>query len=208
MERHVCLLCKEEFSKTNNLNRHLSLNRCKANMLEIHEKIKNLSQTVKTLNEKCTSLTLDIKGNHNTVKDSNNIININININDINSLDTSYIGSERMEKIVNTFDESNIKLLVGDFIRDILANKNHPENHVVKYIRKKPATFSTLTKDKDGNLINIVKDLGDTLLIIKDPVLEVLRSKINEYLRDYKNTPEYNRYKAKELLEELRKEQI
>jgi hypothetical protein len=192
------MICEECFTRNSSLIDHLKNKRCKVDFVLLHEKIKELT-------EKISSIV--INGDNNNTNNNTNIENviINFHVNDISSLDTSYIKPEKMKELVNKFNDFNMNLLISEYIKNILCNKEHPENHAVKYVKRKPQTYSSLVKDTDGNLINVIKNLSDSCALLEAPILETLKEKLTEYIKDFKEDPKYDRKKAFGIWEELKK---
>jgi hypothetical protein len=187
-----CIFCNEEFSRKGNLNKHLGDKRCKVDMIKLHEEV--------------LSLRNNALGN-SMIGDSNIQNNITINIekieivNHIGNLDTSYIEPEKMKELVDKYDKTKLNLLLGNYIKDIICNKDHPENHAVKYLKKKPPTFNNLIQDN----LNTIKGLKDSCELLEAPILEKLKEKLTEYIKDFKEDPNYDRKKAFGIWEELKK---
>lgn len=126
-----CYFCKNSFQRKYTLDRHLKENRCesfkKMNALDIHNMLRNnnVNSNINVYNEKCTI---------------NNINNIHIErieiINPINNLDTKYIEPSKMKEFVDEYNYPKLNLLLGNYIKDIICNKNQPQNHSVKYVKR------------------------------------------------------------------------
>jgi hypothetical protein len=134
---------------------------------------------------------LTINGNNNTITNSNNDINmkIEININPITKLNINYIEPEKMKALIEQYDDKNsdkLNLLLSNYIKDVICDNEHPENHAVKYTKKKPPTYNSITEDIDGNSISIIKGLKDTCELLSDPILNQLKSKMKEFIKKYK----------------------
>lgn len=206
MAEIVCLFCNETFSKNSNLNKHLSGRRCKVDLVELHKKFFDL-------NQKAATVTINGDSNLTTTNGSiiaNNTININVSVNSIENLDVSYIADSVMKKLASEYrpGEPSVNLLISDYIKQMLCNKEHPENHPVKYIQKKPPLFNTKMLDSDGKIINVVKNLSETLALIHDPILNILISKLKDYIENYKEDPEYDRKKVNSIYREMKQETV
>lgn len=194
-----CFFCNEEFTRKSSLNTHLNDRRCKVDILKIHELHKELlTKPGNNIIDSNANI-----GNNNTIME-NVTIKIEI-VNHIGNLDTSFIESGKMKDLVEKYDKSKSNLLLGEYIKDMICNKDHPENHAVKYIKKKPPTYNSLVEDIDGNLINVIKGLKETCELLEAPILEKLKEKLKEYIKDYKQDPKYDRKKAGEIWEEFKK---
>lgn len=205
---NLCCFCNKTFQKKFNLHRHLKENQCDAykeiSPFDMHERIVALQNQVKTQTI-----------GDNTHINSHNINNISVvvNINPITKLDLTYIPPAKMKEMIEKYNdghsEEHFNLLIGDYLQDVLCNKEHPENHSVKYIKKYPPTFNSKIQDSDGKTIDVIKGLKDTCDILTDPVLDVLRTKLNECVKKYKKDElfDYDMYEEtiKAIKEELQK---
>ena len=199
----ICYFCNNTFNKKYNLNRHLKENRCesfkKMSALDIHNMLRNnnVKSNINTYNEKCTV---------------NNINNIHIErieiVNHINNLDTAYIEPSKMKELVDKYNYPKLNLLLGNYIKDIICNKNQPQNHSVKYVKKNPPTYNSLVQDSDGNLINVVKNLKDSCELLTDPILEILKTKLKQYIKHYKREDDYDIGTVNDICKELNKDAV
>lgn len=195
-----CYFCNIEFNKKYNLNRHLKENRCesfkKMNALDIHNMLtkNNVKSNINTYNEKCTINNIHIE-------------RIEI-VNHINNLDTTFIEPSKMKEMVDKYNYPKLNLLLGNYIKDIICNKNQPQNHSVKYVKKNPPTYNSLVQDSDGNLINVVKNLKDSCELLTDPILEILKTKLKQYIKHYKNDDDYDIDTVNDICKELNKDAV
>lgn len=208
--KHQCLFCNAEFNRKDNLTRHLQNNSCavgkKMTLLDFHNKIEELQNSIRELS---------INGDHNTTNVNSPTINLNITINPITRLTLDYIPPEHMKSIIEQFDSdpSKFNLLFTNYLNNVLCNKEHPENHSIKYIKKYPPTFQSVIQDENGNVIDTIKGLKDTCDILTDPILDALKSKLKECIKTYKhenNGLDYDLYEdaIRELRKELKKDNI
>lgn len=162
---------------------------------DIHEII--ITQSGKELDKQrnlTESVRLSNKYNINT--NIENVENLTINIerieimNPINKLDTCYIEPDKMKQLIEEYNYPKLNLLLGNYIKDIICNKEQPQNHSVKYVKKKPPTYNSIIQDSDGNLINVVKNLKDSCELLTEPILETLKLKLKQYIKYYKNDDE------------------
>jgi hypothetical protein len=214
MKLQICSFCNFNFKRKDNLLKHLRENRCEIgksmSLLDIHERISSLQDKVNGLS---------ISGNQNetNINSKNNVhntINIAININPVTNLNLDYIQPEKMKKLIEECspDHTKMSLLLSDYLQEIFCNKEHPENHSVRYIKKYPPTFNSKVQDSNGKTIDVIKGLKDTCDILTDPVLDVLRTKLNECVKKYKKDEffDYDMYEEtiKAIKEELQKPAI
>ena len=152
------------------------------------------------------------------IQHNNNItnnINLNIQIQPITKLSLQHISPEKMKQVIETYDGDKQKLhfLLTDYLNNVLCDLEHPENHAIKYTKKYPPTFNSITEDSDGNIITTIKGLKDTCELLTDPVLDVLKVKLSECIKKYKKEEDdydYSLYEdaIKELRKELKKDNI
>jgi hypothetical protein len=211
---HICSFCNFNFKRKDNLLKHLKENRCeigrKMTLLDMHERISSLQNKVNGLS---------ISGNENetNINSKNHIhntINIAININPVTKLNLDYIDPEKMKRLIEECspDHTKMRLLLSGYLQEIFCNKEHPENHSVKYIKKYPPTFNSKIQDSNGKTIDVIKGLKDTCDILTDPVLDVLKIKLNECIKKYKKNDffDYDMYEEtiRTIKEELQKPAI
>ena len=211
----ICNICSNSFTQKVNLQRHLNEKRCKSPLLA---DLSKLSDFLFQQEEKIKHLTkqLTINGNNNTVNNSNNDINmkIEININPITKLNVNYIEPEKMKALIESYDNGSSKnpdklnLLLSDYIKDVICDEQHPENHAVKYTKKKPPTYNSITEDADGNPVTVIKGLKDTCELLSDPILNQLKSKMKEFVNKYKgdDDPNFDYSLYEDAINQLRKE--
>lgn len=75
--------------------------------------------------------TVSIDGSNNNVliNSQQNVFNIKVEIqvNPINKLDLNCIDFEKMKELIVEYDDkSKINLLLSDYVKDVLCNKEHP----------------------------------------------------------------------------------
>jgi len=205
---NICRFCNTVYSRKENLLRHLRENSCpvgkKMTLLDFHNKIEELYKNG-----------IIINGNNNQTN-SHNTFNINIQIQPITKLSLEHISPDKMKQIIEMYDSDKSKLtfLLTEYLNGILCDQAHPENHAVKYVKKYPPTFNSITEDSEGNIITTIKGLKDTCELLSDPVLDVLKSKLVECIKKYKKDDDtnydYSLYQnaIKEIRKELKKDNI
>jgi hypothetical protein len=213
--KYICKLCSNTFTQKKNLFTHLNERRCKSPLLtdlwKLNEVLIQQEEKIKELSKQ-----LNITGNNNTVMNSNNDINmkIEININPITKLNVSYIEPEKMKALIESYDDGSSKnsdklnLLLSNYIKDVICDNDHPENHAVKYTKKKPPTYNSLIEDIDGNTVSVIKGLKDTCELLSDPILNKLKLKIKEFINKYKcdDDPNFDYSLYEDAINQLRKE--
>jgi hypothetical protein len=211
--KHLCIFCNSNFERKYTLDRHLKENRCesfkKMTAFDVSEMIKSFKSTLVTNVNQTTHTT---HNTHNTHIE--NVENLTINIekieivNSINKLDASYIEPIKMKELIEGYSYPKLNLLLSNYIKDIICNKDHPENHSIKYVKKKPPTYNSVMEDSDGNLINVIKNLNDSCIILTEPILETLKSKLKQYIKHYKNEDDYDKEAVDDIYKELNKEAV
>lgn len=222
--KFICNICSSNFTQKHSLHTHLNERRCKSPLVDLIKlnqylfeqqcKLKEYEEIIKEKEEKIKQLT--ITGNNNTVMNSNNDINmkIEININPITKLNIEYIAPEKMKALIENYDDGSSKnpeklnLLLSDYIKDVICDTQHPENHAVKYTKKKPPTYNSLIEDTEGNTVSVIKGLKDTCELLSDPILNKLKSKMKEFINKYKgdNDPNFDYSLYEDAINQLRKE--
>ena len=207
---NVCRFCNHSYKRKEHLIRHLRDNSCSVGremtLLDFHNKLEELSKNGIVIN-----------GNNNrTDINSHNTFNINIQIQPITKLSLEHISPDRMKQVIESYDTDKTKLnyLLTEYINGVLCDQEHPENHAVKYVKKYPPTFNSITEDSEGNTITVIKGLKDTCELLSDPVLDVLKIKLGECIKKYKKEDDtnydYSLYEdaIKEIRKELKKDNI
>ena len=223
--KFTCNICSSNFTQKHSLNTHLNERRCKSELItdliklnqylfEQQSKLKEYENIIKEKEEKIKQLT--ITGNNNTVMNSNNDINmkIEININPITKLNIEYIEPEKMKVLIENYDNGTsrnpdkLNLLLSDYIKGVICDKEHPENHAVKYTKKKPPTYNSLIEDTEGNTVSVIKGLKDTCELLSDPILNQLKVKMKEFINKYKteDDPNFDYSLYEDAINQLRKE--
>lgn len=223
--KFTCNICSNTFTQKHSLQTHLNEKRCKSELLmdlnKLNQylfvqqsKLKEYESIIRENEERIKQLT--VNGNYNTITNSNNDINmkIEININPITKLNVSYIAPEKMKTLIETYDDGTSKnpeklnLLLSDYIKNVICDNEHPENHAVRYTKKKPPTYNSLIEDTDGNTVSVIKGLKDTCELLSDPILNKLKFKMKEFINKYKgdNDPNFDYGLYEDAINQLRKE--
>lgn len=129
-----CLFCNTEFRDTVTLKRHLNRKTPCIELITLHERFEKLLKTknnTTTIGEVKNAIVSN--GDHNQLMN----IKIEINVNPVTNLNIDYLKPEVMKGLVDC-NSGKLNLLMSDYIKEIVCNKEHPENHSVKYIKKKP----------------------------------------------------------------------
>lgn len=200
---HVCQICNYNFKKKQYLNRHLNEKRCKSPLLDDWMSLHSLLEHLRNQNQQ--------NNNNNNNRDIS-MNNIEMNINSICSLELDYIQPEEMKKIVEKFDQvqynnpSYLQILLSDYIKNMIHDKEHPENHVVKYIRRRPPTFNCRIQDEDDNVIEVLRELKEASEVLSDPILTIIKSKFKEFLKKYRHHEEFDYDLYEDTIQHMHKE--
>lgn len=154
-----CLFCKDSFSTKGNLTRHLRNKKCKSPLLDdwvlLHEFIQPFQYKLEY--QELPSVP---------------------EINDIKSLNLSYLTPDRMKPVL---DRYHIDLL-EEYISEIIYNKEHPENHIVKYNTRYPPTFVY-----EGSVLF----LDAVIRKLEAPIGDIIELHKRRCLKIYKNDTEF-----------------
>lgn len=195
-----CRLCQNVFKKKQSLQVHLSEKRCKSEYAFDLVKLHHLLEQKDTL----------IDSLRTTPKDFN--ININIEINPITKLKIDHIDTEKMKRLIEIYDKcktpEKLNILLSGYIKDLMCDSEHPENHAVKYVKKKPPTYNSLIEDINGNTVNVIKGLKDTCELLSHPILDKLKVKLIEFIKKYKpdEDPDFDFSLYEDVILQLKKE--
>jgi NAD-dependent dihydropyrimidine dehydrogenase PreA subunit len=212
-----CPFCNMSFTRKDNVTKHIKEDRCiKAKEMtpyDFYKIIDDLQERLTCIdNEKVSNSVTNFNYN---VKNYNNYtsINVQIQILPINKLSLDHISPDKMKELIEKYDHDRTKLqfLLKDYINNILCDNEHPENHAIKYIKRYPPTFNSVTEDSEGNIITVIKGLKDTCELLSDPLLDVLKVKLTECIKKYKkdtadDNSDYDYTLYEDAIRELRKE--
>ena len=154
-----CSYCCKEFSRIDNLNRHLKTCKMKNNVLSEN---KELRETVEKLLIECSEMKNLLKNTTNETKKSTVLQHsISDNNNNTNSLNTT---NNNNTIIINNYGEEDTKYITSDFILKLLKNKpfkaipemikhthfnkEHPENQNIKITNKKEPYVKIMKDNK------------------------------------------------------------
>ena len=206
-----CYFCNNIFTQKKNVITHISEKRCKSELINNPVKINDLLYEKEQLEEKLVLTAHDnsqINNKCSVNNVNNNTLNMKVEIivNSIHNLDVNYIEASKMKYLIEQYDKDKyskngkdifngdkFNILLSDYIKDIICNLEHPENHAIKYIKKKPPTYNSITEDPvSGNTVTVIKGLKDTCELLSDPILHKLKLKMKEFIKIYnENNPDY-----------------
>ena len=157
--------------------------------------IKDQNKLIKDLQEQLQNSQKIINShvNSHNMNNSNNV-NIIIQVLPIDKLNLDYIKKEDLQVMfdkLNKDQSGNMELVLKNYIRSILSNPDHPENHAVKYTKKDPPMFSTLVTENDTQK-HVVNDLKDTCDLISEPLIEHMMKKIKSSWREFCQDPDFD----------------
>lgn len=196
----ICIFCTKDFSNKAHLKRHITNDRC--NNISTEKIWELYSNVIENDENKYTNI---INNNNNSIN-----INISINVNPVNKVELGYLEPIKMKKLIEEYSYEKSNLLFTDYIKDIIHNKEYPENHCVKYIKKCPPTYINVI-EKDGDIVKVIKNLKDSCELLSEPVLETLKKKLKECSVMLKTDCEFNNMyedTVKEIYKELNKEVV
>ena len=222
MSSFTCYICSNSFAQKKNLQRHLVDKTCKSKLLTNLNDLNVLLEELHKFKTHISNSPITV-GNNN-----NNNIKIEININPVTKLDLSHIKDIDLAHLVKSYDDSKynnindienndkdkLNLVLSNYIKNMICDTEHPENHAVKYVRKKPPTYNSITKDSEGNTVNVIKGLKETCELLSDPILDQLKLKLKECIIKYKPDTDPNfdfgiyEHAFKELKKELKKSTV
>jgi hypothetical protein len=147
-----CVFCKGRFSIKGSLKRHLKDKRCKSPLLDdwvlLHEFIQQLPSNPES-----------------------QVLPAVPEINDIKSLNLSYLTPDRIKPLLDRYDID----LLEEYISEIIYNKEHPENHIVKYNTRYPQTFVY-----EGSVLF----LDAVIRKLEAPIGDIVKKSIQDYKDD------------------------
>lgn len=206
----ICVFCSDNFSRKDALKRHIINKKCSLKNLENSEKLFEIQEKCMNQTSSSTPVTTNAHNIHNGSGNINNIY-INLTVNPVNKLNVDYIVPDKMKDLVEEYNYPKLNYLISNYIKDMIHNKDHPENHSVKYIKKKPPTFQNTIENAEGESINVIKNLKDSCELLSEPVLANLKQKLRQCKKVFKNDADFqNVYEdtVKEIYKELNKDVV
>lgn len=199
MSNIICIFCNKCYNKKTTLDKHLSSNSCKANILnnqlELHNFIMHYSKAINNykdckIDKRITNNIINIKIELQPQSDLNKILN---NEESIYNLIEKYDCIKKLKNEEEFKNVKDFKFLLSDYLKTNLCDTNKPENNCIKYVSKNPPSYSITKKDIDGEIITVIRGFKDSVDLLSDPVLNALKKTLNEFEETIKlqNNKEY-----------------
>ncbi len=177
-----CIFCDTNFSTKGNLIKHLKNEKCQE-----FKNLKPLDVYSKCINFCINQNHSQSHNNHSLNTNSYNTTHntINIHITPINEIKIDYINESKMKDLIIKYNETNLRTLISEYIRLIICDKNHPENHCIRYLQKRPILY-VFTMNVDGSLQTFRRTVKETCELIADTILILIKTKLRECVKHYK----------------------
>lgn len=179
---NICIFCNKNYNNKYSLERHLSIT-CKPIVFNNNLQLYNFIQThsVKTIN------------NYKDCTVNSNNINIKIELQPISEIllknyDALYSLIEKYFDIKQVKNSAkDVKFLLSSFLKQELCSKERPENHCIRYINKYPPSYYISEKRNiDGEIITSIRGFKDSVDLLSDPVLNVLKKALESFEKTLK----------------------
>jgi hypothetical protein len=136
--KHSCDFCGREFSRPDNLKRHIETT-CKKKhekVIKKEQEIEELKERIDTLIKQGTGNTYNNNNNSNNVNNSHNTTN---NVQQNNTINLNVFGKEDLSMLTDEFKKELIKgpyTMMSKLMEKIYFNEKYPENHTIKMVNK------------------------------------------------------------------------
>ena len=205
---NICKYCNKEYSRIDNLTRHLKICKNKKDKDKIIKMEKELEEFKKTQSINTQSINTQ---NNNITKNSHNTTNT-ININNYGDENLSFLKSKDFLALFN-----GVYTALPKLIEKIHFNPKHPENHNIKYTNKN-YPYLKIMKEKKWQLVDKKYEILDLIdnkcFMFKENFDKILKkkkynitdfqkTKIEEFLQKYHEEDKIlmqNLFKSTELL--------
>lgn len=180
-----CYICSSMFKRKYNLLIHLREFRCKSPLLDNLEKLndllKNLDNENNDLQKKIKRKVRDYINGEKPIK-VNPITKLNLKNNMYNN-----------NFILDNFDnrkckENSLKELLTEYIKNIICNKDIPENMCITYIKRRPPTFNVVDKDTIYN----IKSTKEICELYTDLFLKMIKKQMKKFKEYFNNRTDEN----------------
>lgn len=175
-----CYLCSTSFKRPYNLSVHLREFRCKSPLLDNLEELNNLLKNTMNKNEE---------------EKVCNYGNKLIKVNPISQLDlTNNMNNNKL--ILDKFDdnkcnENSLIVLLTEYIKNIIYNKNIPENMCITYIRRRQPMFNIVINN-DKTITNDIKSAKDICDLYSEMFLKIIKKEMKNFTKYIKNIKKDN----------------
>jgi hypothetical protein len=175
-----CYLCSTSFKRPYNLSIHLREFRCKSPLLDNLEELNNLLKNTMNKNEE-----------EKVCNDGNKLIKVN----PISQLDlTNNMNNNKL--MLDKFDdnkcnENSLIVLLTEYIKNIIYNKNIPENMCITYIRRRQPMFNIVINN-DKTITNDIKSAKDICDLYSEMFLKIIKKEMKNFTKYIKNIKKDN----------------
>jgi hypothetical protein len=89
----------------------------------------------------------------------------------------------KYEKHKHNCSDDLLQSMLSEYIKNLILNKNNPENHCIKYIKKKPPTYNIKILDENNNKPScIIKKLHECPVILYEPIYKIIKKQLKSLL--------------------------
>lgn len=137
ISKYSCEFCGKDFSRPDNLKRHIDTTCKKKN-----EKVIKKNQEIEELKERIDTLIKQGSGNTYNNNNSNNVSNSHNTTNNVqqnNTINLNVFGKEDLSMLTDEFKKELIKgpfTMMPKLMEKIYFNEKYPENHTIKMVNK------------------------------------------------------------------------
>ena len=130
--------------------------------------------------------------NHITIKSdiNNNMINPINKLNLKDNMENNRNLIIKYEKHKHNCSDDLLQSMLAEYIKNVIQNKNNPENHCIKYIKKKPPTYNIVILDQNNKKTCIIKKLHECPVILYEPICKIIKKQLRLLL--YKSSSNDN----------------
>lgn len=190
----ICYLCSTTFKRPYNLSVHLREKRCKSSLIEDLEELNSYLKDLNNLLEKNNKIEEENDVLEKEIPDNNHVGELlnkhkkrNVKVNPITKLNLSHNKMNNIT-LLEKFDESSrnetcLNALLFDYIKNIICNKEIPENMCITYTEKRRPKFNVVIDDSGNDNIRTLQDICDMYSSIFLKILiDEIQKKGNKYL--------------------------
>lgn len=175
-----CYLCSTSFKRPYNLSIHLREFRCKSPLLDNLEELNNLLKNTMNKNEE-----------EKVCNDGNKLIKVNpISQLDLtNNMNNNKLTLDKFDD--NKCNENSLIVLLTEYIKNIIYNKNIPENMCITYIRRRQPMFNIVINN-DKTITNDIKSAKDICDLYSEMFLKIIKKEMKNFTKYIKNIKKDN----------------